>query len=118
MEEAQKYASEDKAHKEEIETFNHADSTIYQTEKTMRDMGDKISAADKATLESELEAFKKTRATNNAADVKREMETFTQKTYEIFGKIYQQSAGAQGGPQGGSQVNDDGTVDSNFTDQN
>ncbi len=118
MDEAQKYANEDKARKEEIETFNQADSAIYQTEKTIRDMGDKLSAADKATLESELETFKKTRAAGNAADVKREMEAFTQKTYEIFGKVYQQSAGPQGGPQDGSHMNDDGTVDSNFTDQN
>ncbi len=118
MEEAQKFANEDKERKEEIETFNHADSVIYQTEKTMRDMGDKISAEDKATLESELETFKKTRAAGSAADIKRDMEAFTQKTYEIFGKVYQQSAGAQGGPQGGPHMNDDGTVESNFTDQN
>jgi molecular chaperone DnaK len=118
MDEAQKYANEDKERKEEVETFNQADSTIYQTEKTMRDMGDKLSAEDKATLESELEAFKKTRASNNAADIKRDLEAFTQKTYEIFGKVYQQSAGAQGGPQGDPHMNDDGTVESNFTDQN
>ena len=117
MEEAQKYANEDKERKEEVETFNQADSVIYQTEKTMRDMGDKISAEDKATLESELETFKKTRAAGNAADIKRDMEAFTQKTYEIFGKVYQ-AAGAQGGPQDGPHMNDDGTVESNFTDQN
>mgnify|MGYP001225582008 CR=1 FL=1 len=120
MDEAQKFANEDKARKEEVETFNQADSAIYQTEKTMRDMGDKISPADKASLEQALEAFKKTRATNNAADIKREMEAFTQKTYDIFGKVYQQSAGPQqGGPQdGGPHMNEDGTVESNFTDQN
>jgi molecular chaperone DnaK len=118
MDEAEKFANEDKARKEEVETFNQADSAIYQTEKTMRDMGDKLDAADKATLESELEAFKKTRATNNAADIKREMEAFTQKTYEIFGKVYQQSAGAAEGAQAEPHVNDDGTVESDFTDQN
>ena len=118
MDEAQKFANEDKARKEEVETFNQADSAIYQTEKTMRDMGDKISPADKASLEQALEAFKKTRATNNAADIKREMEAFTQKTYEVFGKVYQQSGPQQGGPQEGPHVNEDGTVESNFTDQN
>ena len=118
MDEAQKFANEDKARKEEVETFNQADSAIYQTEKTMRDMGDKISPADKASLEQALEAFKKTRASNNAADIKREMETFTQKTYEVFGKVYQQSGPQQGGPQEGPHVNEDGTVESNFTDQN
>ncbi len=117
MDEAEKFANEDKARKEEVETFNQADSTIYQTEKTLRDMGDKLSPEDKATIESELAAFKKVREGGNAADIKREMETFTQKTYEIFGKVYQQAAGAQGGPEAG-HVNDDGTVESDFTDQN
>ena len=120
MEEAEKYAAEDKARKEEVETLNHADNTIYQTEKTLRDMGDKLSPEDKATIESELAAFKKVREGGNAADIKREMETFTQKTYEIFGKVYQQAAGAQGaqGGPGAGTVNDDGTVESSFTDQN
>ena len=117
MDEAEKFANEDKARKEEVETFNQADSTIYQTEKTLRDMGDKLSPEDKATIESELAAFKKVREGGNAADIKRETETFTQKTYEIFGKVYQQAAGAQGGPEAG-HVNDDGTVESDFTDQN
>ena len=117
MDEAEKFANEDKARKEEVETLNHADSTIYQTEKTLRDMGDKLSPEDKATIESELAAFKKVREGGNAADIKRETETFTQKTYEIFGKVYQQAAGAQGGP-GAGHVNDDGTVESDFTDQN
>ncbi len=114
MDEAERFAAEDKARKEEVETFNNADSVIYQTEKTMRDMDDKLTPEDKATLESELEEFKKVRAGNNAEDIRRELETFSQKTYEIFGKVYQQSAGAQSEP----QVNDDGTVESNFTDQN
>ncbi len=117
MDEAEKFANEDKARKEEVETLNHADSTIYQTEKTLRDMGDKLSPEDKATIESELAAFKKVREGGNAADIKRETETFTQTTYEIFGKVYQQAAGAQGGP-GAGHVNDDGTVESDFTDQN
>jgi len=117
MEEAEKYAAEDKARKEEIETLNHADNTIYQTEKTLRELGDKLSPEDKAIIESELAAFKKVREGGNAADIKREMESFTQKTYQIFGKVYQQTAGAQGGP-GAGTVNDDGTVESSFTDQN
>ena len=118
VDEAEKYAAEDKKHKEEIEVVNQADSLIYQTEKTLKDMGDKLDPADKAKLESELESFKKVRESNDATQIKSAMESFSQATYEVFGKVYQQQAQQQGGenPQGGAHVNDDGTVESEFTD--
>ena len=118
VDKAEKYAAEDKKHKEEIEVVNQADSLIYQTEKTMKDMGDKLDPADKAKLESELESFKKVRESNDATQIKSAMESFSQATYEVFGKVYQQQAQQQGGenPQGGAHVNDDGTVESEFTD--
>ena len=121
MDEAERYAAEDKKRKEEVETVNQADNLIYQTEKTMKDMEGKLDPADKNTLETELAEFKKVREGNNADEIKAAMEKFTQKSYEIFGKVYQQ-AGPQGGEQGGSEagpqggVHDDGTVESNFTD--
>ena len=120
VDEAAQYASEDKKRKEEIETVNQADSLIYQTEKTMKDLSDKMDPADKAKLESELAEFKKVRESNDASQIKPAMESFSKATYDIFGKIYQQQA-AQGGDanaQGGANVNDDGTVDSQFTDGN
>ena len=116
MKEAEQYAEEDKKRKEEVETLNHADSLIYETEKTLRDNGDKLSDEDKSTVQSEIDAFKKVREGNNAAEIKNAMESFTQKVYQIFGKIYQQEAGAQGqqGPMGGQpqpgSMNDDGSV--------
>ena len=84
----------------------------------MKDMGDKLDPADKAKLESELESFKKVRESNDATQIKSAMESFSQATYEVFGKVYQQQAQQQGGenPQGGAHVNDDGTVESEFTD--
>ena len=117
VDDAEKYAAEDKKHKEEIEVVNQADSLIYQTEKTMKDMGDKLDPADKAKLESELEGFKKVRESNDTTQIKSAMESFSQATYDVFGKVYQQQA-QQGGenPQGGAHVNDDGTVESEFTD--
>ena len=121
MDEAERYAAEDKKRKEEVETVNQADNLIYQTEKTMKDMEGKLDPADKNTLETELAEFKKVRESNNADEIKAAMEKFTQKSYEIFGKVYQQ-AGSQGGEQGGPEagpqggVHDDGTVESNFTD--
>ena len=120
VDEAEKYAAEDKANKEKIETLNQADSLIYQTEKTIKELADKMDPADKAMLESEIEAFKKVRETGDADQIKPAMEEFSKKTYDVFGKIYQaqaaQQQGAAGNPNGGANVNDDGTVDAEFTE--
>jgi molecular chaperone DnaK len=117
---AERYAEEDKKRKEEVETLNQADNLIYQTEKTMKEMDAKLDPADKATLETELADFKKVREGNDSAAIKSAMDAFTQKTYQIFGKVYQQQGGANPGAgsteQPGGGVNDDGTVDSTFTD--
>ena len=125
VKEAEQFAAEDKKNKEQAETFNQADQLIYQTEKTMNDAGDKLDPADKAKLESELNTFKQVRQGNNADEIKAAMETFSKATYEVFGKMYQQANpnGDQGfdpnaGQGGGANVNDDGTVESEFTDGN
>jgi molecular chaperone DnaK len=97
-----------------VETLNHADSLIYETEKTLRENGDKLSDEDKNAVQSEIDAFKKVREGNNADEIKNAMESFTQKVYAVFGKLYQQ-AGGEGdpmngaGPQAGT-TNDDGSV--------
>jgi len=124
VKEAEQFAAEDKKNKEQAETFNQADQLIYQTEKTINDAGDKLDPADKAKLESELNTFKQVRQGNNVDEIKSAMETFSKSTYEVFGKMYQQANpnGGQGfdpnagqNP-GGANVNDDGTVESEFTD--
>ena len=84
----------------------------------MKELGDKLSAEDKAAVESELAEFKKVREGGKAAEIKTAMEQFQQKTYEIFGKVYaaaQQAQQAQGGAQGQSAENDDGTVHGDYT---
>ena len=118
VKEAEQYAEADKQKKEEIETLNHADSLIYEIEKQLKDNGDKLSEEDKATVQSEIDAFKKVRESNDPAQIKTAMENFTQKVYAVFGKLYQQQgqqAGAQPdmgaqqqGPEAGTQ-NDDGS---------
>jgi len=126
VKEAEQFAAEDKKNKEQAETFNQADQLIYQTEKTLNESGDKLDPADKSRLESELNSFKQVRQGNNADEIKTAMETFSKATYEIFGKMYQQAnpnGGAGYDPNagqnpgnGGANVNDDGTVESEFTD--
>ena len=115
VKEAEEFAEQDKKRKEEVETLNHADSLIYETEKTLRDNGDKLSEEDKNAVQSEIDAFKKVREGNNAEEIKNAMEGFTQKVYAVFGKLYQQQAGTEGNPMGGEgpqagTTNDDGSV--------
>ncbi len=115
VKEAEQFAEQDKKRKEEVETLNHADSLIYETEKTLRDNGDKLSDEDKNTVQTEIDAFKKVREGNNAEEIKNAMEGFTQKVYAVFGKLYQQQAGAAGDPMNGAgpqpgTTNDDGSV--------
>ncbi len=115
VKEAEEFAEQDKKRKEEVETLNHADSLIYETEKTLRENGDKLSEEDKNAVQSEIDAFKKVREGNNADEIKGAMESFTQKVYAVFGKLYQQQAGQAGnpmdnaGPEAGT-TNDDGSV--------
>ena len=111
VKEAEQYAEEDKKRREEVETLNQADSLIYETEKQLRDNGDKLSDEDKNSIQSEVDAFKKTREGGNAAEIKNAMEGFTQKVYAIFGKLYQQQGTPDMGQNpGAGSVNDDGTI--------
>jgi molecular chaperone DnaK len=100
VKEAERYAEEDRKRKEEVETRNNADSLVYNTEKTLKDLGDKIDSSDKAKIEAELEATKKALESNNLDSIKAATEKLTQVSYEIFGKIYQQQGAAGGAPGG------------------
>ncbi len=121
VKEAEQYAEEDKKRKEEVEVANHADTVIYEFEKQLRENGEKLSAEDKATVETEIAEFKKVREGNDTEAIKSAMETMTQKVYAIFGKLYQQQGGPEGGapdmggaqPEGPTQ-NDDGTVNTDY----
>lgn len=93
--EAEQYASEDKERKEEVETRNHADSLVYSTEKTLKELGDKISADDKAKVEEEVAALKKTLEGTDTAAIKSATEKLTEVSYDAFGKIYQQAQQAE-----------------------
>ena len=114
VKEAEQFAEEDKRRKEEVETLNRADNLIYDLEKQLRENGEKLSAEDKATVETEIANFKTVRESNSADQIRPAMDEMTQKVYNIFGKLYQQE-GQQGqpGPDMGSQgptENPDGSV--------
>ena len=118
VKEAEQFAEDDKKKKEEAETINKADNTLYQTEKTLKDMGDKISAEDKAKIEAEMNNLKQARGANNVADIKAAEEKLTQVSYEVFGKVYQQQAAQnqQAGDTGAAagSAGNDGTVETDY----
>jgi molecular chaperone DnaK len=89
VKEAEQFAEEDKKRKDEVETLNHAESLAYEIEKQLKENGDKLSDEDKATVQSELDEFKKVRETNDTQQIKTAMQQMTEKVYAIFGKIYQ-----------------------------
>ncbi len=116
VKEAEQFAEEDKRRKEEVETLNRADSFQYEMEKQLKDNGDKLSEEDRATVQREIENFKKVREGGNVEEIRRVMDETTQKVYDIFGKIYQSQNAQQGGqpdqePQDGPGQNPDGSVD-------
>ncbi len=119
VKEAEQYAAEDKKRKEEVETLNHADSMIFEVDKQLKELGDKLSAEDKATVENELAEFKKVRETNDAEQIKNAMEAFTQKVYAVFGKIYQQQGAGDpnaqaNGAQNADSASSDGASDADY----
>ena len=93
---------------------------IFEVDKQLKELGDKLSAEDKATVENELAEFKKVRETNDAEQIKNAMEAFTQKVYAVFGKIYQQQQGAgdpnaqAGGAQNAGNASSDGASDADY----
>ena len=119
VKEAEQYAAEDKKRKEEVETLNHADSMIFEVDKQLKELGDKLSAEDKATVENELAEFKKVRETNDAEQIKNATEAFTQKVYAVFGKIYQQQGAGDpnaqaNGAQNADNASSDGASDADY----
>lgn len=102
VKDAEKFASEDKKRKEEIEVRNNADSMVYQSEKTIKDLGDKLSAEDKAKIETEINNVKEALKGTDTEKIKTTSETLTQAFYDISSKIYQQNPGAAGGPNPGA----------------
>ena len=117
--EAEQFAAEDAKRKEEVDTRNQADQMVYQTEKTLEEMGDKLDANDKASVQSALDRLKETLKGNDTAAIKNATEELTKAFYAVSEKLYSQ-AGPQAGPDmggagftGGQAPNDD-VVDADY----
>ncbi|MCI9605373.1 MAG: molecular chaperone DnaK [Oscillospiraceae bacterium] len=122
VQEAQQFAAEDAKKKEEVEVRNQGEQMVYQTEKAMEDLKDKLEAGDKATLETALNKLKEALKGSDTAAIKAATEELSQAFYPITEKLYQQAApqGGQPGPDmGGAGFSggpaDDGVVDADYT---
>jgi molecular chaperone DnaK len=102
VKEAEKFAAEDKKRKEEVDVRNNADSMVYQSEKTLKELGDKLGGDDKAKIEGEINKVKEALKGSDTERIKTATEALTQAFYEISAKIYQQNPGAAGGPNPGA----------------
>ncbi len=107
VKEAEQYAEEDKKRKEKIDNKNKLDGMIFAVEKSIKELGDKLSAEDKASLEESVKNAKDELATDDDDKIKAATEKLTNESQAIFAKIYQQ-AGGQAGPDGNAS---NGTTD-------
>ena len=106
--EAEQFAAEDKARREEVDTHNMADQTVYQTEKTLSELGDKISEEEKQTIQSAVDKLKEVNKGTDVAAIKAATEEVQKAFYAVSEKLYKNAA-----PQG-EQPGDDGVVDADY----
>ena len=119
--EAEQYAAEDKARKDEVDARNTADQVVYQSEKTLNEMGDKVSESDKAPVLAAIEKLKEAQKGTDVEAIKVATDEVQKAFYAVSEKLYQNAA-PQGDPNaagaaGGAQNNgagDDGVVDADY----
>ena len=130
VKEAEQYAAEDQKRKDEVDTRNNADQMVYQSEKTIEELGDKIDAGDKSDLSAKIDALKEALKGTDIEAIKQKQEDLQKKFYEVSEKVYK-AANPQGQPgadagfdpsqaagNAGSAPKDDNVVDADFREVN
>jgi molecular chaperone DnaK len=124
VQEAAANADADRKSKEKAEIRNRADNAIYQTERTLKDLGDKVSASEKSDIESKIAALRSAVESDDTSRVESALTTLQEATYQLSSRLYQQ-AGAEGGTppggeapgnghQPGAQTPNDDVIDAEF----
>lgn len=109
--EAERFAEEDKKQKELVEAKNNGESMIYQTEKTLKDLGDKVTEEEKNTINGKIEELRTALESDDTADINAKTEALTQEFYQVSQRMYENTGQAQdqtGAPE------DDGVVDADY----
>jgi len=121
IKDAEAHAEDDRRRKEEVEVRNTADTLVYQTEKLLKDQGDKIDEAEKADVEAALSGLKEKLAGEDLEEIKTATETLMTASQGFSQKLYEAAAAEQaaaGGSEAGtSDVNDDEIVDAEIVDE-
>ena len=114
VKEAEQFAAEDKAKKEEVDTHNNAEHLIYQTEKSLTDLGDKITEAEKASIQAAIDKLKEVNKGTDLEAIKTACDEVQKAFYPVAEKLYK-NANPEGGcdPNCGG-CNDDGVVDADY----
>ncbi len=118
VKDAEKFAEEDKKAKEAVEIKNRADSLVFQSEKTLTELGDKVTEEEKSEINAAIEKLKGTIASGTTEDIKADTEALEKAFYKLSEKLYQQ-ANPQGDPNMGTDpgMGGDGTYyDANYED--
>lgn len=124
--EAEKFAAEDKKRREAVDTKNQAESIIYQTEKQLTELGDKVPAEVKSNVEAKVADLKTAVASDDPEAIRTKLEILQKEVIQMGQAIYQQpgaGGAAPGGPEGpgapgaGPKKDDDGVIDAEFTDK-
>lgn len=118
VKDAEAHAAEDKKMKEDIEVRNNAESLIFNTEKTLKDIGDKISNEEKSKVEAELENLKKTLEGKDTEEIKNATEKLTSVFYEITEKLYKNANPNAGAAGANTDAGANGTAEGPKTDEN
>jgi molecular chaperone DnaK len=117
VKEAEQFAGEDRKRKEEVDTKNAADSAVYQIEKAVKDVGDKMPAEDKDKVQAAVDQLKASIGTNSVEAMKADTEALHKVFDEAIAKVYQQNPGAAGGPEDpGAGPQDAGEPEGGFKD--
>ena len=121
VKDAEKFADEDKAMKESVEIKNQAENLIYQSEKALGEIGDKVSDSEKDDVKSAIEKLKETIKTDNIEAIKADTEALQKKFYELSEKLYKENpdqGNDAGGPEGYDEpTSGDGTHYTDFEDK-
>ena len=120
VKDAEKYAEEDKKFREAVDTKNNAETLIFQSEKALGELGDKVSESEKAEVQAEIDKLKETVKSGDTDAIKAGTEELQKKFYALSEKLYAQSGAAQGNPGDAGfnpGQNADGTYDADFTDK-
>ena len=114
VKDAEAHASEDKKRKEEIEVRNNAESLVYNSEKTLGELGDKISGEEKAKVETEIANVKKALGGNDIENIKKSTESLTQVFYKLSEQLYSKAnPNGANGANAGAETSNGPTQDAN-----